>query len=126
MREFYNEYKLVPPIVAQLEDVTHFSILSRIPWSHNAILIEKLDSIEDCLWYANKHLKHDWNPDRLEGSIRFNIHRRQGEANAKALLLKSTIGLNDQCSQIFLHIRLSNDQRCGKNSLKGVHESDEN
>ncbi|MBS0628191.1 MAG: hypothetical protein JSS09_08280 [Verrucomicrobia bacterium] len=46
MRAFYQEYKIVPPLVALLD---HLGVLAQIPWNHNIILIGKIDNIEQRL-----------------------------------------------------------------------------
>lgn len=88
MRAFYLEYKSVPPIVAQLNEVEHLGVLAQIPWSHNIILIEKLDNIEERIWYANKTLEHGWSRDMLATWIDSKLHKREGKAitNFKATL----------------------------------------
>lgn len=58
MRAFYLEYKLVPLTVAQLNEVEHLGVLAQIPWSHNIVLMEKLDNFDERIWYANKTLEH--------------------------------------------------------------------
>ncbi len=60
MRAFYLEYKIVPPLVAQFNEFEHLGILTQIPWSHNIILMEKLESIERRLWYATKTIENRW------------------------------------------------------------------
>lgn len=60
MKAFYNEYKIVPPVVAQIGDIEHLGVLAQIPWSHNIILIEKLDSLEKRLWYATKTVENKY------------------------------------------------------------------
>lgn len=57
MRAFYEEYKTVPPVVGQIEELEHLGVLTQIPWSHNIILMEKIKNIEQRLWYAEKTLK---------------------------------------------------------------------
>lgn len=49
MRAFYLAYKIVPQAVGQLQDLPIF----RIPWGHNAIIVEKIKNAEERLWYAN-------------------------------------------------------------------------
>lgn len=88
MRAFYLEYKLVPPAVAQLSEVEHLGVLAQIPWSHNIVLMEKLDNIEECIWYAHKTLEHGWSRDMLGHWIDSRLHKREGKAitNFKATL----------------------------------------
>jgi predicted nuclease of restriction endonuclease-like (RecB) superfamily len=46
MRAFYLAYQKVPQAVEQLQDLPIF----RIPWVHNAVIVEKLTTIEQRLW----------------------------------------------------------------------------
>lgn len=80
MRAFYLEYKLVPPAVAQLNEIEHLGVLSQIPWSHNIVLMEKLDAVEERIWYANKTLEHGWSRDTLATWIDSKLHKREGKA----------------------------------------------
>lgn len=50
MRAFYAAYEKVSQAVTQLEELPIFSI----PWGHNVVLIHKLKSNEQHLWYAKK------------------------------------------------------------------------
>ena len=88
IRSFYHEYKLVPPAVAQFDEVEHLGSLAQIPWSHNLILMEKLDKVEDRLWYANKAIENGWSRDVMSMWIKSELHIRQGKAvtNFKATL----------------------------------------
>jgi len=80
MRAFYRAYKLVPPAVAQLSEVEHLGVLAQIPWSHNVVLMEKLDSLDERMWYANKTLEHGWSRDMLTTWIDSKLHKREGKA----------------------------------------------
>jgi len=75
MRAFYLEYKLVPLAVAQFNELEHLGILAQIPWSHNIVLMEKLDNIEERIWYANKKLEHGWSRDALSSCIKEKVKR---------------------------------------------------
>lgn len=80
MRAFYLEYKLVPPLVAQFNEFEHLGVLAQIPWSHNIILMEKLDNVEQRLWYASKTIENCWGKRALEDWIDKDIYSRQGKA----------------------------------------------
>ena len=80
MRAFYKEYKIVPPLVAQIDEIEHLGVLSQIPWSHNIILMEKISSIEERLWYAKKTVENRWGKRALEDWIDRDIYPRQGKA----------------------------------------------
>jgi len=80
MRAFYREYKLVPLPVGQLDEIEHLGLLAQIPWSHNIILMEKLDDIAARLWYAHKTIENGWSRDVLAMWIKSELHNRQGKA----------------------------------------------
>lgn len=80
MRAFYKEYKSVPPLAGQIEEFEHLGVLTQIPWSHNIILMEKIDSIEQRLWYAEKTIENKWGKRALEDWIDRDIYSRQGKA----------------------------------------------
>jgi len=80
MRAFYQEYKLVPPLAGQLDEIDHLGILTQIPWSHNIILMEKLDNNEQRIWYATKTIENSWGKRALEDWIERDIYSRQGKA----------------------------------------------
>lgn len=80
MRAFYLEYKLVPPGVAQFNELEHLGVLAQIPWSHNIVLMEKLDNMKERIWYANKTLEHGWSRDMLSTWIGSKLHKREGKA----------------------------------------------
>lgn len=80
MRAFYNEYKIVPPVAAQIDEIGHLGVLAQIPWSHNIILMEKLSNIEERIWYATKTIENRWGKRALEDWIDRGIHNRQGKA----------------------------------------------
>lgn len=76
MRAFYLAYKLVPQPVGQLEALPIF----RIPWGHNAIIIEKIGNIKERLWYANMTIEEGWSREELIGSIKRRWFQRHGKA----------------------------------------------
>lgn len=84
MRSFYLAYQIVPQAVAQLETLPIF----RIPWGHNAILLERVKDVEARLWYAQQAIENGWSRSMLEMWIDSNLHKRQGKAltNFKASL----------------------------------------
>ena len=72
MRAFYLAYRddslFVPQAVAQ------------IPWGHNAVLLSKLTTAEERLWYAQKTSKHGWSRSILELQIESKLFERHGRA----------------------------------------------
>ncbi|MDD3471301.1 MAG: DUF1016 N-terminal domain-containing protein, partial [Syntrophaceae bacterium] len=55
-------------------------VLAQIPWYHNLALLEKLDRLEDRLWYARKAIEHGWSRNILALQIEGRAHERQGKA----------------------------------------------
>lgn len=76
MRAFFLAYQKVPQAVGQLQDLPIF----RIPWGHNTIIIEKIPSIGDRLWYAEQALANGWSRSSLEDCIKSGLIHRQGKA----------------------------------------------
>ena len=54
--------------------------LASIPWGHNIVLLEKLDSVETRLWYARQTSIYGWSRAVLVHQIESNLHARQGAA----------------------------------------------
>ena len=72
MRKFYEEYSdfsNLPPAVAKL------------PWTHNCILIDKVNNKEKRLWYANECLNNNWSKVVLSHQIELELYERQVKTN---------------------------------------------
>ena len=55
-------------------------VLAQLTWYHNLALLEKLDSSELRLWYANSALQCGWSRNILAMQIASRLHERQGAA----------------------------------------------
>jgi predicted nuclease of restriction endonuclease-like (RecB) superfamily len=55
-------------------------VIAQIPWGHNQSLLNKLNTQEERLWYAQKSVEHGWSRNILEIQIETNLLGRQGEA----------------------------------------------
>lgn len=51
-----------------------------IPWRHNIVLIEKLETWKDILWYAQKTIENGWSRSALEDQIKAKLHAKSGRA----------------------------------------------
>lgn len=80
MRAFYTEYTKVAPPVRQIDALESLGVLSQLPWSHNIVLMEKLEKIDDRLWYAHKAIENGWSRDVMTMWIKSELHSRQGKA----------------------------------------------
>ncbi len=76
MRAFYEAYKKVPQPVGQFRNLPIFTI----PWGHNILIIEKLVSLEERVWYVNKTFEEGWSRKCLEDCIQSGLYSRQGKA----------------------------------------------
>jgi predicted nuclease of restriction endonuclease-like (RecB) superfamily len=106
MRAFYREYKSVPPAVGQIKEIEYLGVLIQIPWSHNIILLEKLDNLKERLWYATKTIENKWGKRALEDWIERDIYSRQGKAVTNFSLQipepQSSLAQRDDMRSLFL------------------------
>lgn len=72
IRAFYLAYQSQPEIVPQL--------VGRIPWGHNAVLLEKVKDLTERFWYAQQILENGWSRSILEMQIENKLYQRQGKA----------------------------------------------
>ncbi len=54
--------------------------VSQIPWGHNIILLQRVDSFEKKLWYAQQTLENGWSRAMLVNWIESDLYSRQGKA----------------------------------------------
>jgi len=76
MRAFYRAYESFPTAVGQLERLPIF----RIPWGHNVLIIERGESVEEMLWYAEKTLEDGLSRSSLENYFITESYEREGAA----------------------------------------------
>lgn len=71
MRKFaesWTDFEIVQQVVAQ------------IPWRTNRMLLDKLDSMESRIWYANKTIENGWSSNVLELQIQGGLMERSGRS----------------------------------------------
>jgi predicted nuclease of restriction endonuclease-like (RecB) superfamily len=54
--------------------------IASLPWGHNVLLLQKLASAADRLWYARQAVEHGWSRAVLAHHIETRLHRREGRA----------------------------------------------
>lgn len=85
MRRFaaeWPDYEIVQQVVAQL------------PWRANLVLLEKLDVIEERLWYARKVIENGWSSNVLSMQIESGlINRKETDGAYPELPLGTRAGL---------------------------------
>jgi predicted nuclease of restriction endonuclease-like (RecB) superfamily len=55
-------------------------VLSRIPWFHNCVLLDKVKDPAEWLWYAQQTIENGWSRNVLVHQIESNLYARQGQA----------------------------------------------
>jgi predicted nuclease of restriction endonuclease-like (RecB) superfamily len=70
MRKFYESYT----------DGNFAAAVAQIPWGHNIILMDKVATIEQRLWYAQQTLENGWSRSVLGMWIESDLYSRQGKA----------------------------------------------
>lgn len=54
--------------------------VSQIPWGHNIVLLQKVDTLPKRLWYAQQTLENGWSRSMLATWIESDLYCRQGKA----------------------------------------------
>jgi len=54
--------------------------VAQIPWGHNLVLLTKLNTVEQRLWYAEKTIAHGWSRNVLVHQIETGLIQREGQA----------------------------------------------
>lgn len=80
MVAFYKAYAILPQPVAELDKRPIPEPLESIPWGHNAVLLEKLKSNEERVWYAHMTIAEGWTREALLDSIKSKAYKRYGKA----------------------------------------------
>lgn len=55
-------------------------VVAQIPWGHNILLLQKLTSPEERLWYVNKTIENGWSRNALLHWLDSNLYKREGRA----------------------------------------------
>ena len=84
MRSLYIAYtekiQKLPQPVAELDGEKLPQPVAEIPWGHNALLLEKLSSPVERIWYARKTIENGWSRNILTLQIESGLFHRQGKA----------------------------------------------
>lgn len=92
MLAFYREYQtlaFVPPPVAQIETETKVpppaalftsELVLSVPWSHHAVLMEKIKDASTRQWYMRATIENGWSRNVLLMQIETTAHARLGQA----------------------------------------------
>lgn len=72
-----GDSQIVQQPVAQFQEFEKHPI-SRIPWSHHMLLLDKLETPEDRLFYCKKIRENNWSRKVLLNQLDRNLHLQQG------------------------------------------------
>lgn len=76
MQAFFISYQKVAQAARQLEELPIF----HIPWFHNIVIIQKIKTIGERLWYAQKTIDNGWSRTILEMQIKSKLYHREDKA----------------------------------------------
>ena len=68
-------------------------VVAQIPWGHNVVILDKIDSVDERIWYLKNTVANGWSRNVLVHQIESNLYQRQVLAN------KVSIKLNDMKCQ---------------------------
>lgn len=70
-----NEGRQISPCDAIVQQ-----LVAQIPWGHNILIIQKLNSPDDALFYVRKTIENNWSRAVLAHQIESGLHLREGQA----------------------------------------------
>ena len=118
MRQWYKYWATAPLIAKQLA--------TQIPWWHNVVLISKVKSTEEALFYVQKTIENNWSRSVLTHQIEGGLFKREGKAitNFETTLPKPQSDLamqtiKDPYNFDFLTIRDKHDEKELEDALVG-------
>lgn len=76
MKAFYLAYEKVAQAVRQFDTLPIFGI----PWGHNVVLLQKIKSDDERLWYASKVIEQGWSRATMVKWIKTGLYSREGNA----------------------------------------------
>ena len=99
---------------------------AQIPWTHHCMLLDKVQTRADRLWYAAKAIENGWSRNVLALQIQSALHTRQGRAvsNFPATLPPPQSDLGQQITKDpylfdFLNLREDANERAVESGLLG-------
>lgn len=84
--EAWPDFSILQPPVAKLQGAERQTgtivqpLVAQIPWAHHIVILNKLKSPKDRLFYIEKTLENGWSKAVLAMQIESQLHLRQGKA----------------------------------------------
>ena len=54
--------------------------VAQIPWGHNVVLLDRVDSYEERIWYIQQTIENGWSRNVLSLQIQSNLYQRSGKS----------------------------------------------
>jgi predicted nuclease of restriction endonuclease-like (RecB) superfamily len=52
-------------------------VVAQIPWGHNVVILDKIDSVDERIWYLKNTVANGWSRNVLVHQIESNLYQRQ-------------------------------------------------
>ncbi len=65
-----------------IQQAVGFNIILGIPWGHHMLILDKVKSMEEALFYLHQTIEHNWSRAILALQIEQNLFTRQEKASA--------------------------------------------
>ena len=90
--------EIVHQLGGQFGNSNSSQILTFVPWRHHVLILQKIKTIEEALFYIAETVENNWSRATLEYQIETNLYNRQGKAisNFKQTLPKQDGDLAQQ------------------------------
>lgn len=85
MKEFSAAYPILQPVVAKLQSPANQEfvfvrpVIAQIPWTHPTLILDKLKTGRERLFYIQKTAENGWSKSVLVLQIESGLHQRQGK-----------------------------------------------
>jgi len=80
MRKWYKYWSSENEITKQAVSQFEIERIFQIPWGHNILIIQKIQDIEEAIFYMNGTIENNWSRNVLMNQIGYNLYSRQGGA----------------------------------------------
>ncbi|MGN6420634.1 MAG: PDDEXK nuclease domain-containing protein [Pseudobacter sp.] len=83
--EAWPQFPILQPTVAKLQGVenqgnNNFSALLQVPWTHHTVILSKVKTIEERIFYLNKVVENSWTKELLKINIDTDLFSRHCNA----------------------------------------------
>lgn len=94
----YRNLKYMRQLAEAFPEENWAATAAQIPWGHNLLILDKVEGLEQRLWYIQKTIENGWSRGMLENWIESNLYERQGKAlnNFKTTLQSPQSDLAEQ------------------------------